>query len=418
MIQKQSKLFTKTLREAPSGEEAANAIFLERGGFVYKTSAGVYSFLPLGWRVLEKIAAILREEMNVIGGQEIFMPALVDKEYWQATNRWDVGIGFEVKGKQEEKAGYALGWSHEDVLTVMASRYIHSYKDLPQYVYQIQTKFRNEPRPKSGLLRGREFLMKDLYSFHTSEDDLMEYYDSVAEAYKKIFERVGVKTYYTLAAGGEFTASNTHEFQAPSDVGEDTIFVCAECEYAENAEISKLEEGSDCPKCKDKIKQEKAIEVGNIFPLGTKYSEAVGLKYATKDGNQKYVVMGSYGVGLGRLMATVVEVSHDADGIIWPKPIAPFDVHVIEIKNQSSKVKAAAEEVCQTLTDEGLSVLYDDRDASAGEKFTDRDLIGIPHSVVISQKGLEDNTVEVFNRKDKSTKRIATGELVGYLSSS
>ena len=233
MILNQSELFAKTTREAPSGEEAVNAILLERGGFMAKNSAGIYTFLPLGFRVMQKIAQIIREEMNAIAGQEMFMPALVDKRYWQKTGRWDLPVGFEAVGKGETTAGFVLGWSHEDLLTDVALKFLNSYKDLPKAVYQIQTKFRNEPRAKSGLLRGREFMMKDLYSFHTSEEDLMKYYNEVAKAYKKIFERCGVKVVYTLAAGGDFTHSFTHEFQAISEIGEDTIFLCGKWRSAD-----------------------------------------------------------------------------------------------------------------------------------------------------------------------------------------
>ena len=412
MILKQSQLFTKTLREAPAGEEAANAILLERGGFIVKNSAGVYTFLPLGWRVLQKIARIIREEMNAIDGQELFMPALVEKKYWQATKRWDLDVGYEAKGKKEDEASFVLGWSHEDLLTDIALKFVNSYKDLPKAVYQIQTKFRNEPRAKSGLLRGREFMMKDLYSFHTSEEDLMKYYERAAEAYKKIFDRCGINTIYTLAAGGDFTISNTHEFQAPAEVGEDTIFVCDKCGYAENKEISKLDNGSDCPKCGGKVKKLRAIEVGNIFPLGTRYSEAVGLKYTKENGDKDYVVMGSYGIGLSRLMATIVEVFHDDKGIIWPESVAPFDVHVIEIQSAKSKVQNFSEEVIQKLSEQGKDVLYDDREqSSAGEKFADCDLIGIPMSIIVSERGITDGTVEVVSRKDGRAERVNADNL-------
>ena len=284
---RQSKLFGQTLRENPKDETSVNARLLERGGFVYKNSAGVYSYLPLGWRVLGKIAGIIRKEMNAIGGQEMFMPALVEKKYLDATGRWDVPVGFEVKGKNEKTADFVLGWTHEEVLTAIAKRYISSYKDLPFGAYQIQTKFRNEPRAKSGLLRGREFMMKDLYSFHSSEEDFKNYYAIVKEAYFKIFEQCGLKSFYTVAAGGNFTSSNTHEFQVLSQVGEDKILLCLKCEYAENKEISKLGDGDKCPKCGGKIKIENAIEVGNIFPLGEKYSSAFNLQFIDSRGKKE-----------------------------------------------------------------------------------------------------------------------------------
>ena len=408
---KQSQLFTKTTKEAPKGEEAVNAKLLERAGFVQKNSAGVYTFLPLGWRVIEKIAKIIREEMDAIGGQEMYMPALVEKKYLDVTKRWDVDVGFEVKGKKEERANFVLGWTHEEVLTAVVSKFINSYKDLPFAAYQIQTKFRNEPRAKSGLLRGREFTMKDLYSFHASEQDLLKYYGVVRKAYEKIFARCGLKTVYTVAAGGDFTASNTHEFQVLSPVGEDTIFVCEKCEYAENAEISKLREGSKCPQCGSKIKSEKSIEVGNIFPLGTKYSEAFNLQYLDKSGKKHFVVMGSYGIGLGRTMGAVVEIFHDDKGMIWPESVAPFQVHLLELGRD------LARKTYEALLKAGVEVLYDDREVSAGVKFADADLIGIPYRVIVSEKTEKEGKVEVKKRDQKDSKLVSLKEFLKTLDS-
>ena len=328
---KLSQLFTKTEKEAPKDEASVNAQLLERGGFVYKNNSGIYSYLPLGWRVIGKISKIIREEMSAIGGVEMFMPALVDKRYMDSTGRWDVEVAFEAKGKKEDEARFTLGGTHEEVITEIASKYISSYKDLPFAAYQIQTKFRNEPRAKSGLLRGREFLMKDLYSFHSSEEDFSMYYEKVRTAYHKIFERCGLKSFYTLAAGGDFTASHTHEFQVLAPVGEDTIFVCSKCEYAENKEISSLANGALCLKCGGKVKEEKSVEVGNIFPLGTKYTEALNLQFTDQQGNKKFVVMGSYGIGLGRLMGTIAEIHHDKDGLIWPESVAPYKFILITL---------------------------------------------------------------------------------------
>ena len=416
---RQSQLLGKTLRENPKDETSINAQLLERGGFVYKNSAGVYSYLPLGFRVLEKIANIIREEMNAINGQEMFMPALVEKKYLDATGRWDVPIGFEVMGKNEKTAGFVMGWTHEEVLTAIATKYINSYKDLPFAAYQIQTKFRNEPRAKSGLLRGREFIMKDLYSFHSSETDLWNYYEEVKAAYFKIFNRCGLKSIYTIAPGGVFTSSNTHEFQVMSPVGEDTILVCSKCAYAENKEISKLKNDGKCPKCEGKIRMESAIEVGNLFPLGTKYSKAFNLQFINSKGKKEYVIMGSYGIGLGRVMGTAVEIHHDKKGIIWPKTIAPFKVHLIEIsargplRNKASEtsIKKQAEKIYKNLIDKGIEVLYDDRDdKTAGEKFIDADLIGIPWRVVVSQKTLEKDSFELKQRNQKRTKLVKISE--------
>lgn len=414
---RQSQLFGQTLRENPKDEISVNAQLLERGGFVYKNSAGVYSYLPLGWKVLQKIANIIREEMNAIGGQEMFMPALVEKKYLDATGRWDVPIGFEAKGKNEKTAGFVMGWTHEEVLTAIAVKYINSYKDLPFAAYQIQTKFRNEPRAKSGLLRGREFIMKDLYSFHSSEADFRSYYEKVKAAYFKIFKRCGLPSIYTIAPGESFTSSNTHEFQVISPVGENTILVCSKCEYAENKEISKFKDGDNCPKCKGKIKMENAIEVGNIFPLGTKYSTAFNLQFINSKGKKEYVIMGSYGIGLGRVMGAIVEIHHDNKGIIWPETIAPFKIHLIEISARSeSSIKKQAEKIYKDLINRGIEVFYDDRDdKTAGEKFIDADLIGIPWRAVISQKTLEKNSVELKQRNQETVKLVKISNYVRSL---
>ncbi len=404
-----SQLFTKPLREAPKGEESVNAKLLERGGFIYKNSAGVYTYLPLGWRVVEKIAGIIREEMNAIGADEMYMPALHDKRYLTATGRWDVDVLFKVVSGKDKEPGFNISWTHEEIAAEIASKYVSSYNDLPFSFYQIQTKFRNEPRAKSGLLRGREFLMKDLYSFHENEKDMLEFYDKVKEAYHKIFKRCGLDSIYTLAGGGEFTASNTHEFQVIAPVGEDTIFVCSKCGYAENAEISKMKKGGSCSQCgKGKVEVEKSIEVGNIFPLGTKYSEAFNLHYTNKKGDKNLAVMASYGIGLGRLMGTVVEVSHDEKGIIWPESVAPFRVIIVEIstgKEGDGKVAKTAEKLYNDLKKRGVEALYDDRkDRSAGEKFTEADLLGIPYRVVVSEKTLKENKFELKKRGSKEIK--------------
>lgn len=414
---RQSQAFAKTTKTVSKDDTSANARLLEQGGFVYKNSAGIYTYLPLGWRVIQKIAAIIRKEMNAIGGQEMFMPALVDKKYLDATGRWNIDVGFKTVDAPDKEPNFVLGWTHEEVLTEIASRYIHSYKDLPVASYQIQTKFRNEKRAKSGLLRGREFTMKDLYSFHADEDDLWRYYDVVKNAYFKIFERCGLKSYYTIAAGGDFTASNTHEFQVIAPVGEDTIFVCDKCQYAENLEISQLKDGDQCPKCGGNVKEHKAIEVGNIFPLGTKYSEAFDLKYTDRSGNQKLVVMGSYGIGLGRLMGTAVEVYHDEKGIVWPAAIAPFKVHLLALGGKDGEVVLkAADKLYNDLQGAGAEVLYDDRtDVSPGVKFADSDLLGLPYRVVVSAKTLAEDSVELKKRQDSNSQLIKLAEIMKHV---
>ena len=425
-----SNLFTKTFREAPADELAVNAQLLARGGFVFKNSAGIYSFLPLGWMVMEKIINIIKEEMNAIGGQELFMPALVEKKYMEPTARWNLDVGFFTKGKNDEEANFVLGWSHEEVLTAVVTKYINSYKDLPFAAYQIQTKFRNEPRAKSGLLRGREFMMKDLYSFHADEKDLEAYYEKVKEAYFKIFERCGLKTIYTLAAGGVFTDKFTHEFQVLSEVGEDTIFLCLKCGYAENSEISKLKNADACPKCPStssgqaagNIAEKKAIEIGNIFNNGTRYSDNLGLSFVDENGAKNSVWMAAYGIGISRLMATIVEVSNDVNGIIWPESVAPFRVHLIALDRQPTtdnrQPKEVAEKIYNDLIKAGPSaggeVLYDDRNGkSAGEKFADADLIGCPIRIVVSDKTLDKNSVELKKRNQKDTEFVPIDKIVG-----
>ena len=342
----------------------------------------------------------------------MFMPALVDKRYMDSTGRWDVEVAFEAKGKKEDEARFTLGWTHEEVITEIASKYISSYKDLPFAAYQIQTKFRNEPRAKSGLLRGREFLMKDLYSFHSSEEDFSMYYEKVRTAYHKIFERCGLKSFYTLAAGGDFTASHTHEFQVLAPVGEDTIFVCSKCEYAENKEISSLANGALCLKCGGKVKEEKSVEVGNIFPLGTKYTEALNLQFTDQQGNKKFVVMGSYGIGLGRLMGTIAEIHHDKDGLIWPESVAPYKFILITLDH----TREEGDKLYQKLLEQDAEVLYDDReDKTAGEKFADADLFGIPVRLVLSSKTLKEKSVEVKRRGQKPVELVKIKDFDGLL---
>ena len=409
---KLSQLFTKTLREAPADEEAINAKLLTRDGFVFKNSAGIYSYLPLGWRVLTKIANIIREEMNAIDGQELFMPALVEKKYMEPTGRWNLDVGYLAISMEEKDANFILGWSHEEVITAIAAKFISSYKDLPFSAYQIQTKFRHEARAKSGLLRGREFMMKDLYSFHVPEEDLNKYYEKATKAYHKIFERCGLKAIYTLAAGGVFTDKFTHEFQVISDVGEDTIYVCDKCEYSENKEITKLKDGDKCPKCSGKVEEKKSIEVGNIFNNGTKYSEALGLEFTDESGNKHPVVMGAYGIGLGRVMGTVVEVHCDSKGILWPKNIAPFKVHLIVIDGKNKE----GDKVYSELVEKDVEVLYDDReDKTPGEKFADADLIGCPIRLVVSNKTLAQDSIELKPRNKKEFELVKLTEVLKSL---
>lgn len=402
---KQSHLFTTTLKEAPKDEVSINAQLLERGGFIYKNSAGIYTQLPLGWRVIQKIARIIREEMNAIGGQEIFMPALHDKHYLQATGRWDVDVVFKVSEGAGKEPQFNISWTHEEIMSEIAARYVESYKNLPFSAYQIQTKFRNEPRAKSGLLRGREFMMKDLYSFHTDEEDLEKFYEVARQAYQKIFERCGLRAIYTMAAGGDFTTNYTHEFQVLSDVGEDTIYVCEKCNVAVNKEI--IDEQSKCFQCGNTdLVEKKSIEVGNIFKYGTKYSEPFNLQFADEKGEKQYVYTGAYGIGLGRMMATIVETSHDDKGILWPESVAPFATHLISLC-RDEKDKKQADALYHALLEKGEEVLYDDREGvSAGQKFADADLLGIPKRLVVSPKTLAEDRVEVKLRVETKAQLI------------
>lgn len=396
-----TSLFTKTTKNISASEVSKNAQLLMRGSFIHKNSAGVYSYLPLGWRVLQNISEIVRQEMNALGAQEVYMPVLVENKYLEATGRLSLDVGFDVKGRNDSASKFVLGWTHEEVMTEIASKHLRSYKDLPFGAYQIQTKFRNELRAKSGLLRGREFLMKDLYSFHTSEKDLFEYYEKVREAYTTIFQRCGLTTYYTLADGGDFTISNTHEFQVISDAGEDTIFYCEESMTAQNEEVASWKEGDTCGN--DVVKKASAVEVGNIFPLGTKYSDALGLYYTDKEGKEQPVYMGSYGIGVSRLMAVIVEVHSDDQGIVWPQEVAPFDVHLVSLGHTDE-----ARKLYQALNEKKVKVLWDDRDVRGGEKLMDADLMGIPFRVVVSDKTLEKNGYSIKARS-------ATEETYGSL---
>jgi len=398
---KQSQLFTKTRKEAPKDEVSVNAKLLIRAGFIDKLMAGVYTLLPLGLRVMNKIENIIREEMNAIGGQELFMPSLQPKENWEKTGRWST-MDDLYKVKDSTGREMALGPTHEEVVVPLMKTFLNSYKDLPFYVYQFQNKFRMELRAKSGILRGREFMMKDLYSFHIDEKDLDKYYEKAKEAYFKIFERMDLKekTHLTFASGGSFS-KYSHEFQTITPAGEDTIYVCEKCSLAINKEIKS--ETEKCPDCgSDKFKEEKAIEVGNIFKLINKYTKPFELTVKNEQGEEKEIVMGCYGIGLGRVMGTIVEVYNDEKGIVWPESVAPFRVHLLSLGED-----AEAEKIYKNLSEKGVEVLFDDREVSAGEKFADSDLIGIPYRVVVSKKSLAAGGVEVKKRSEEKSEVVS-----------
>jgi len=380
-----SELVGKTNKTAKQFE-SINATLLQKGGYIRPLMSGVYSYLTLGLLVLRKIEQIVREEMSAVGGQEILMPVLHPKENWEATGRWDtMDCLFKIKGSGG--ADIALGPTHEEVVTPLVQAYILSYHDLPRAVYQIQTKFRNEARSKSGLLRGREFLMKDMYSFHSDEADLDQYYAKVEKAYEKIWNRLGLgdKTLKTYASGGAFSKFS-HEYQTLSENGEDIIFICKKCNVAVNKEI--FGEQNACLQCGNKdLLEKKAIEVGNIFKLKTRFSESFQFTYVDRGQSKKSVYMGCYGIGISRLMGVLVELFNDGKAIYWPKEVAPFDIHLIGLNQEDDTVCGNASALYNKLRAEGKSVLFDDRvNISAGEKFADADLIGIPTRLIISKR--------------------------------
>ena len=411
----QSQLFTETTKETPRDEKSLNAKLLIRTGFVHKEMAGVYSYLPLGLLVLRKIQAIIREEMEKIGGQEILMSVFQPKDLWLKTDRWSKGIGKDMFKCKLNGSEVGLGPTHEEIVTRILGSYINSYRDLPKFVFQIQTKFRKELRAKSGLLRGREFDMKDLYSFHSSEEDFEKYYKIVIKSYHKVLGRCGLRAILTEASGKGFTSSTPHEFQVIAPAGEDTIFYCSRGDFSQNKEVAKLKAGDKCPICQKTLIEEKSIEVGNIFPLGTKYSEALGAFFTDKDGKKKPIAMGCYGLGPSRIMGAAVEIHHDSKGIIWPREIAPFQVHLIQLQ-ESPEVKKKSREIYDTLLKTGIEVLYDDRDGkSPGEKFADADLIGIPWRIVVSERTLERDSVEAKRREKEKAELVKINELSSFL---
>jgi len=387
----QSQLFTKTKKDAPKDEISNNAKLLIRGGFIYKEMAGAYALLPLGMKVVNKVKEIVKQEMDAIGGQEILMTSLQRKELWETTGRWDdekVDVWFKSELKNGQKVGF--GWSHEEPISDMMKQYINSYKDLPIYIYQFQTKLRNELRAKSGILRGREFVMKDMYSYCLDQAQHQKFYDQTIQAYLNIFKRVGLKddTFVTFASGGAFTQFS-HEFQTVSEVGEDTIYISREKNIAINEEVYNDETLEKLGVKKEDLEQVKAIEVGNIFDFGTVKSEQLGLKYNDAESKSIPVYLGSYGIGITRLMGVLVEKFSQENKINWPKEVSPFDVHIIGLSLDNEEVTKLAQEKYKELTDKGLDVLFDDRlNISAGQKFADADLIGISERIIIGKESL------------------------------
>jgi prolyl-tRNA synthetase len=408
---KMSKMGIAPEKNPPKDAETVNHKLLVQAGFVRQLMAGVYTYLPFGLRVLRKLENIIREEMDAIGGEEILMPMLHPAEIWKKTGGWDsIDVLFKVKSRTERD--YALGQSQEEVITPTMKEFIKSYRDLPRTPYHIQWKFRDELRSKSGIMRGREFLMKDMYSFHLDQADFDRFYAIAKKAYIKVFERMGLTAKVTEASGGAFSEKVSYEFEVLTDAGEVNILYCDSCEYCVNIDdINTHKEGDKCPKCgKSDLKPSVAAEVGNVFDLGQKYSKAFDLKVANDKGEMIFPIMGCYGIGISRTMGVIVEKFHDDKGIIWPKNIAPFTVHLIDIK-QNEK----AQEIYDTLVEKGIEVLWDDRDIGAGGKFADADLIGCPVRALVSEKSLAAGGVEVKERNSEETKIISVEEFIKSL---
>lgn len=411
-----SQTFTKTRKQAPADEVAKNAQLLIKAGFIHKEMAGVYSFLPLGLKVLNKIADIVREEMNAVGGQEILMTALQVKERYQLTDRWDdkkVDNWFKTKLANGTEVG--LGFSHEENLTPIIQEYVNSYKDLPMAAYQIQTKFRNEMRSKSGIMRGREFLMKDMYSYALNQEQHDEYYEKVKQAYYKVYERLGLgdQTFIAFASGGSFS-KYSHEFQTLSEAGEDIIYLDRAKKIAINKEVYTDEVIKELGLNKSELEEVKAIEVGNIFSLGSKFTAPFGFTVDGEDGKPVTPIMGCYGIGISRVMGTIAELMSDDRGLVWPANIAPAQVYLARLGEDETVVQAA-DKLYHDLQKAGIEVLYDDRNTGAGNKFADADLIGLPYRVVVSNKTLEQGKVELKQRTEQTVELVATEEVIKKL---
>jgi prolyl-tRNA synthetase len=409
-----STLFTKTRRDAPSDEVAKNAQLLIRAGYVHKEMAGVYDYLPLGLRVMDKIRQIIREEMTAIGGQEVSLSTLQDPEIWKTTDRWDdekVDVWFKTKLKNDAEIG--LGCTHEEPMARMLRDHVNSYRDLPLVTFQFQTKFRNELRAKSGIMRGREFLMKDMYSYHRDEKDLDDFYEKSIEAYKNVYRRAGIgdRTFLTFASGGMFSKFS-HEFQTICDAGEDTIYIDKEKGIAVNDEVLEDDILASLGLKRENLTEAKSIEVGNIFKYATRYTKELGVTFTDEDGSKKPLVNGAYGIGLGRLMGTVVELLSDDKGIVWPESIAPFRYHLLNLMPDTEEVTAFADTLYADMTARGIEVLFDDRDMRAGEKFADADLIGIPWRVVVGKDTLASGELELVNRATGETTKVSRDALL------
>lgn len=414
---KYTKMFTKTLKTAPNSAETANHRLLVQAGFVRQVMAGVYTYLPLGLRVLNKISKIVREEMDKIGGQEVLMPVLHPSAIWKQTGGWDkIDVLFKVKSRTERE--YALAQSNEETVTPLAKEWIHSERDLPLAIYHINWKFRDELRSKSGILRGREFLMKDMYSFHADQADFDRFYKSAKEAYLKIFKRLGLTAKATEASGGAFTEKVSYEFEVLTDAGEAPILYCESCDYCVNVDdIKTYKENDICPSCgSNKLKLAMASEVGNVFDLGQKYSKAFEVTFSDKNGEKKYPIMGCYGIGVSRTMGVIVEKFNDEKGIVWPAAVAPYTIHLASLNTNDESVIKRADEIYVELTKVGIEVLYDDRtEVGAGQKLAEADMIGCPIRAIVSTKTKDQ--VEVKMRNETEAKLMSLEEVIGIVES-
>lgn len=410
---RRSKLFIKTRRQAPADEESKNAQLLIRAGFIHKDSAGVYALLPMGLAVVENIKSIVRQEMNDAGGNELLMTSLQRKELWEHTDRWDdTKVDIWFKSKLASGTDVGLAWSHEEPITDMMKEFIASYRDLPAYVYQFQTKLRNELRAKSGIMRAREFMMKDLYSYSRSEAEHQDFYDAMIQSYLRVFTKIGLggNTFLTFASGGAFTRFS-HEFQTICEAGEDVIYLDRDKSIAINEEVLNDEVIAKVGLNKNGLEKLKTAEIGNIFSFGTHKSEQLGLRFSDEDGAQKPVFLGSYGIGITRLVGVLSELLADDKGLVWPANIAPYKVYLAAIGDDKEVVRSA-DELYETLNYAGLPVLYDDRDERPGEKFADADLFGIPYRAVISQKSLKAGGIELKSRTSTDERVVSAENLI------
>src|SRR3989338_4274622 len=403
-----SNLFGKTTKEAPHDADCFNAKLLTQGGFIHQLMAGAYTYLPLGLRVLDKVKQIVREEMDAIGGQEINIPMLTPKKVWEDTGRWGIDVLFKLEGAGGKEL--ALAATAEDMVTPLVKEYVRSYKDFPVLLYQINDKFRNEPRAKSGLLRGREFSMKDLYSFHLTQEGFEEFYEKSKQAYLNVYRRCGLNALVVKASGGDFTKRYSHEFQVETDAGEDRVYIDKKTGEAFNREVVPEGDWENT----DLYDIKKTIEVGNIFPLESRFSDAIDFTVTDADGKPTKVIMGSYGIGPSRVMGSIVEIHHDEKGILWPKAVAPFHVSLITItgKEGSQRLEEIASDIHDDLEASGIEVLWDERDLRPGEKFADADLIGLPLRLVLSEKTLAEDSVEWKERHETDTRLVKISEIV------